>query len=990
MMIKKACNEYKPSVFWSFNDVLEKEELGKQMESLLKAGCSGGFMHSRVGLVTEYMSPEWMNAIEYCCQKAREEGTSLWLYDEDRFPSGYAGGAVLAADDSLRTKALCLIEKEKAEQFHILKIYKRVSEEGKEYLIALCSAKDGNPNFEGKCYVDLLNPETTKVFIEQTHEKYRASVGKYFGKELKGIFSDEFCYTQKASFPCFSVPFTNDLELDFEKSYGYDLVECMDSLFFDREGYRRIRRDFYEFLTNRFIESFTKPYNEWCEQNGLIFTGHLLHEDFLTTQPEWTGAVMPHYPHMGMPGIDKLGSDTNYLLTVKQLTSVSEQLGKRSLCEAFGCSGHQFGPGEIKRIADWLCVLGINFINPHLTLYSSRGERKRDYPPDFSWRQPWFEVAEGCFDHISRVCELMDAGKVQTEVLLIHPIQSVWAEYSPLHKPNPVFSIWSPKNENAKQNFITETEQFQKPFLDLSNQLLEQGISYHYGDEMIMEDYGSFDNGIVIGQCRYKKIIVPPVSVLRGNTIELLFRMVEQLGKDAVIFIDRLPECIPEKMRDSFTVVRDVREAVLKLDRETTRPIEIRDAYSGQISDKVFYRYCIDECGKKKVFLVNTSKERAYDVRVKLPMNETPAVLDTVTGEYFKAPGTLTEGGFQCEIHLKVGGSAMFVAEDVEQMQEAAMLQSGVSFESSCKRVDTIVWPTGEICNLNILPLNIVDFRAAGKKLIQKPVESIWYKAFYPLKNGTEFEAIYRFSVADIPKTPVIALIEMAHHLDEILVNGVHAEVSRRESNLNYFDKSFSRVELTNLHPGENTICIRGKKCNNINGIGSHVRVPMGTEHRATELESIYICGDFGVASLGDGKFEIVKPLTTVCGSVTKSLYPFYLGQLVYKLHLTENVDVIRLDARAQAAELRINGKSKAISYVAPFEFDVSEEEPGEVEIVLYNSLENTFGPLHLAERDRFSMIGPVYFQDMKRYVSDPVLFDYGLWSVTTLKREIC
>ena len=153
--------------------------------------------------------------------------------------------------------------------------------------------------------MDLLNPRTVEVFIEETHEKYLEAVGEYFGKEIKGIFSDEFCYTQKTAFPCFSVPFTNGLEQDFEKKYGYNLVDCMESLFWDKEGYQKIRRDFYEFLTVRFIESFTKPYNEWCKKNGLIFTGHLLNEDFLTTQPEWTGAVMPHYMHMEMPGVDK-------------------------------------------------------------------------------------------------------------------------------------------------------------------------------------------------------------------------------------------------------------------------------------------------------------------------------------------------------------------------------------------------------------------------------------------------------------------------------------------------------------------------------------------------------------------------------------------------------------------------------------------------------------------------------------------------------------
>lgn len=977
----KLANEYKPAVFWSFNDVLETEELSRQLDELLKVGCSGGFLHSRVGLVTEYMSVEWMDAVRHCCQAAKEKGTELWLYDEDRFPSGYAGGTVLEENDALRTKALCLIPQGQEENYSIRKVYKTVTEAGKDYTIALCVAKDGNPNFEGKCYVDLLDPETTKSFIRHTHEKYKEAIGEYFGKEIKGIFSDEFTYTQKAAFPCFTVPYTTDLEQDFAKRYGYDLVENMEKLFFDREGYPTLRRDFYELLTNRFVESFTIPYNNWCKKNGLVFTGHLIHEDFLTTQPEWSGAVMPHYAHMEMPGIDKLGSDPKYLLTVKQLTSVTDQLGKRSLCEAFGCSGHQFGPGEMKRVADWLCVLGINFINPHLTLYSTRGERKRDYPPDFSWRQPWFEVGKNSFDHITRVCQQMDSGKVHTDVLVIHPIQSVWAEFSPVHKPNPVFSIWSPVNENAGQNYITETERFQKPFLDLSNQLLENGINYHYGDEMILRDHGRFEETLFVGQCGYKKVIVPPVSILRPHTVELLCRMVEKHGKESVVFVGGIPDCVSQDKKALFTVVPDVRTAVRAVN--LSAPVVIRDAMSGQIADKVYYRVCEDVQGQKSVFVVNTSRERGFDVTVTLPYDARPSIMDTLTGELFLVPGQCTDKGFACNLHLKVGGSAMFV-EGGGTYPQAGILQCGATFACKQTRVQTILTPALTASAPNVLPLNVVNYTAAGRTFTQRPVEAIWQTSFYKLPDGTPFEAEYRFSVAEVPQTPVTILIEMARNLDEVILNGVAVPVQKGNT-VRYFDPCFDTVIAENLRLGSNSLLIRGKKCSNINGIGSHTRVPMGKAHPATELESVFVCGQFGVASAGNGEFEITPAPEKISANATKGLYPFYLGKLSCNFTLPQGVTTIRADADARAVELRINGESKGVSYLPPFAFSLSGEETGDAELVLYNSLENTFGPLHLSGRKDVSMIGSVYFPDMKRYEKEPVLFDYGICSVTLL-----
>lgn len=45
-------------------------------------GWGSYFMHSRVGPVTQYLSPEWMRLIRACAEEARKTGTLAWLYDE--------------------------------------------------------------------------------------------------------------------------------------------------------------------------------------------------------------------------------------------------------------------------------------------------------------------------------------------------------------------------------------------------------------------------------------------------------------------------------------------------------------------------------------------------------------------------------------------------------------------------------------------------------------------------------------------------------------------------------------------------------------------------------------------------------------------------------------------------------------------------------------------------------------------------------------------
>nr|WP_295277436.1 glycosyl hydrolase [uncultured Blautia sp.] len=93
-MIKNPPKEYRSAPFWGWNDKLQKENLGEQIEGFKKAGMGGFFIHSREGLETEYLSTEWMEDVKFCVDKARENDLELWIYDEDKWPSGAAGGMV--------------------------------------------------------------------------------------------------------------------------------------------------------------------------------------------------------------------------------------------------------------------------------------------------------------------------------------------------------------------------------------------------------------------------------------------------------------------------------------------------------------------------------------------------------------------------------------------------------------------------------------------------------------------------------------------------------------------------------------------------------------------------------------------------------------------------------------------------------------------------------------------------------------------------------
>ena len=86
--------------FWSWNDRLDENELRRQIRVMKKLGMNGFFMHARCGLETEYLSDEWYSCIRACVDEAKKQGMEAWSYDENGWPSGFAGGILLKNTDN--------------------------------------------------------------------------------------------------------------------------------------------------------------------------------------------------------------------------------------------------------------------------------------------------------------------------------------------------------------------------------------------------------------------------------------------------------------------------------------------------------------------------------------------------------------------------------------------------------------------------------------------------------------------------------------------------------------------------------------------------------------------------------------------------------------------------------------------------------------------------------------------------------------------------
>ena len=91
-LFERPSSEYRGTPFWSWNCRVTKELITEQLENFRKMGFGGAHLHPRTGLDVPYLSEEYFDLIRFAGEECKRLGLLCWLYDEDRYPSGAAGG----------------------------------------------------------------------------------------------------------------------------------------------------------------------------------------------------------------------------------------------------------------------------------------------------------------------------------------------------------------------------------------------------------------------------------------------------------------------------------------------------------------------------------------------------------------------------------------------------------------------------------------------------------------------------------------------------------------------------------------------------------------------------------------------------------------------------------------------------------------------------------------------------------------------------------
>ncbi|MHC4060929.1 MAG: hypothetical protein ACYSR6_04890, partial [Planctomycetota bacterium] len=102
--------EYSTGPLWVWNDMLTEEQIVSTLRDMAGQNVRQVFVHPRPGLMTPYLSADWFRLWKVALKEAERLDMNVWIYDENSYPSGFAGGFVPEAMPESRSKGLQIEE----------------------------------------------------------------------------------------------------------------------------------------------------------------------------------------------------------------------------------------------------------------------------------------------------------------------------------------------------------------------------------------------------------------------------------------------------------------------------------------------------------------------------------------------------------------------------------------------------------------------------------------------------------------------------------------------------------------------------------------------------------------------------------------------------------------------------------------------------------------------------------------------------------------
>jgi len=447
-----------------------------------------------------------VNAVEAC----RKAGLIVWIYDEQGYPSGAAGGHVLKTNPDFEALALAY-DPSRPAPFTLRPAY--------EYTHA------SNNVYANRRYPNIIDQQAVQCFIDKTHEAYRRRLGRYMGTTVKAAFTDEPSLmafslgrlpenarkrtrlidpVDENVKPLPTVPWVRDLPDLYKKRYGQNLMSVRRNLFAgNTDDDKQVRRQFWELISDLVAERYFGKIQDWCQKNNLASSGHCLCEEELILHVPVEGNALKALGRMDIPGLDVLTSDPAFVLSQGWLTaslpaSAAILNGRRKVMTEvsdFSRTIHGQPPvtlPEMQATAAWQAALGVTeftlyYGSINLILDSEKSDRLPMPPRDY----------QAYYNFVGRINTLLRDATPAPPVLLYYPIYDLWSEYLPTAE-RPGLKNQSPR-----------TQQITTSFMNLGRKLVASQIPFALVDHEMLSTAKIRGKQICIADQKVNALILP-------------------------------------------------------------------------------------------------------------------------------------------------------------------------------------------------------------------------------------------------------------------------------------------------------------------------------------------------------------------------------------------------------------------------------------------------------------------------------------------------
>ncbi len=563
--------EYASHILWGWEGDMNAKIMKNDMDLMESVNTRVINIEPGYDFPYEYLSEGWFKMIKMAVDEAKKRGMKVWLIDDAKYPSGFAGGKFSRERPDLKMWALIeLDEKVVVEAGDELVGYQVPSGAVSAVAVSngqtnrLVEIKDGKIDFNagvnewtisfagyahksgdtravnlpnrGKDTTnflhDQLNPEAVAEFIKWTHEEAKKYVGDEMGKTIMGYRGDEpdYMYT----------PWTPDIVEVFKEQKGYDPTPYFASFFLPTrtEFEKRVKADYWDVWSAMYAEIFFKRQADWHDANNMAHITHLNNEHIMPVCVEADGSFFRVLSRIQIPGVDAIsnhvspGVDNDF---PKLASSVAHVYGRpRAFSETMGAIkpdlkstmyqlNHQF-------------ARGINYFEYNFWSSKSQTKETLDKKPHMA----------STTDYINRTSYMFSLGVPGARVAMYYPTLSMWLGSNSVY--------WNMSN--------------------LSQMLMRHQVDFDYVDddgffEALTVGPGYLENKS--GQ-KYYTLIIPKVDVISEKAWAVIEEFVEKGGK--LLFWGGKPNYLVGRTFTQMTPFPDFAEAVYEPFERWTATVE--------------------------------------------------------------------------------------------------------------------------------------------------------------------------------------------------------------------------------------------------------------------------------------------------------------------------------------------------------------------------------------------------------------------------------